>query len=763
MTDVELLALAGLLYDLKALFGETKTPVSPPVEQLFKKTELGGSLQSILSRAIAQTTPAGASAGQVFGKPLVSVFSKVQLKDQTSSHDWYHKFSPLFSTQKPQEYLFPSSTYDPSGWSKYLVDFEAELKWLSERVDLNRFDALYTHLLAFLQRYAWCIPIYQQDIALLDHSKLVSATAVCLYQQTVTESAPNDEPLCLIVGDLSGIQEYIFDITNIGAGGVARRLRARSFYITAISDVVSHLVAFRFGVPLGNILMASGGKFYVLVANTGAMENRLHKLREEVDEWFREQFNGEIMVNLAQICFSESNLLAKRNDQTGFGSVLTQLNQQLNRQKRQRGQGILTETVDQGEASKKKWKVQAFWIERDFWGHGICPSCKKFPGDQDQGLCAQCVRDVELGKVLPRTEYVAYYQPGKGGIEPNTQTMPSGYTVRALTGKELHKANDAYLVVKLNDPEIHELAAFPAGFRYLANHIPTKEHGIPVTFEEIAAQAQGRSLLGYLKADVDYLGILFAQGLRRDRGGFDTAMHLGSLSRELDLFFSGWMQHVLSNETAFQNFYTVFSGGDDLFLVGPWDQAAQLAMKIHDQFSEFTGKNREVTLSAGIIFTKDSYPISRAAKDVEDVLEEAKEHTWRDAQGGLHNRNQLAILGDTLSWDIAPTIFAEIKMLSEHSQALKSAFLYNLIEYWSMYMLWREKKKIEALRYRPLFAYDIARNLRKGDPVLYHWADDLIQSLHGSQEKPTMRHLGLIATYILFGRRKSSGRGKENG
>ncbi len=70
--------------------------------------------------------------------------------------------------------------------------------------------------------------------------------------------------------------------------------------------------------------------------------------------------------------------------------------------------------------------------------------------------------------------------------------------------------------------------------------MPLAAHGGGMSFEEIAGQARGRPLLGYVKADVDQLGILFAQGLRRDGDSYDTAAHIAALSRELDLFFSVW-------------------------------------------------------------------------------------------------------------------------------------------------------------------------------------------------------------------------------
>ena len=39
----------------------------------------------------------------------------------------------------------------------------------------------------------------------------------------------------LIAGDISGVQEYLFNVASEG-GGQARRLRARSFSIQAVAE-----------------------------------------------------------------------------------------------------------------------------------------------------------------------------------------------------------------------------------------------------------------------------------------------------------------------------------------------------------------------------------------------------------------------------------------------------------------------------------------------------------------------------------------------
>src|SRR5262249_44517413 len=114
---------------------------------------------------------------------------------------------------------------------------------LAQHLSWDDFDCVYSHMLSLLHAYAWCLPSDTQantpDVSLYDHLRVTSAIAACLYQfharraaLTDKEVARQDQTRCLLlVGDISGIQDYIFGISTIGAGGVAKRLRARSFYV----------------------------------------------------------------------------------------------------------------------------------------------------------------------------------------------------------------------------------------------------------------------------------------------------------------------------------------------------------------------------------------------------------------------------------------------------------------------------------------------------------------------------------------------------
>ncbi len=723
--DYETLLLAALLHDTGALFG-TDAPLA------VREIESKPALAAILALAETCATSGGRQHSHLVDSPLASIFSYLRHHEMDHIPPRYFDYTPLAATSSPTaDYLFPVAKPSNSR-GEYVTGFRDAFDPLMQQTARGSFDTRFNHLVSLFHRFAWCLPAHEDDVCLYDHVRLTTAGAACLLQSSEVAPQP-DRPFVLAVGDLSGIQDYIFNIAAIGAAGASRRLRARSFCIALISDLASHALADRFDLPLTNVLMSSGGKFYVLVPNLPDTEAKLASFRRDVDEWLYREYHAEIALNLAHLSFNARQFNASSRSEEGFGAFIARLNQGLATAKNRRADAILQD--------KSGWLEDRFTLGVDYGGQSDCVSCGKFPATERDRLCRQCARQSWLGSKLTRATAIAFFRDA--GMETCDLRFLSEYCVRVLDAKELANLEGSpYLIVQINDPDLSAMFPFPATFRYLANHVPRGPDDAPISFEEVAAKCRGRELVGYVKADADHLGRLLAEGLREDdETSRDSAVHVMAFSRELDLFFSGWLEHALTNR--FSDFYTVFSGGDDLFVLGPWSQTVELAAEVNSRFQQFACRNPAVSLSAGILFGKPRFPIRRAAEDVEHVLQEAK-----------RTRNCLTVLGDTLAWDQVPTVLRESETLSGFGdQALRSAFLYRLVDYGEMYQQAKHAAKAEAARYKSHFAYTVARNLRGGDPALLGWAQWLIESLFTSQPSVTMEHLGLIATTVLFARR----------
>jgi len=192
-----------------------------------------------------------------------------------------------------------------------------------------------------------------------------------------------------------------------------------------------------------------------------------------------------------------------------------------------------------------------------------------------------------------------------------------------------------------------------------------------------------------------------------------------------------------------KDMYTIYSGGDDLFLVGPWDKILEIAGHIREDFMKFT-RNPKLTLSAGVVIANHNLPIASAAEAVESALKQSK-------QGG---RNCITILDKTLTWDDWKRAREEWEKLRDSGEKISSAFLYNLLSFVEMWSKYREGD-VSGLRYHPLLAYNVSRNVNPREtPELYTWAQKLLAIRPVNEEQEwLLNHLGLITSLLIYSKR----------
>jgi len=682
--------------------------------------------------------------------PLMSVLER--LNHETDGHLTLRYHARALSEVASLDAIFPEQfqEYNPGELNKHLKVFGEDFAKLfrpgdkkQRPLDETNFEILISHLTSLIYQYTWCIPSNTQekvpDVSLFDHLKTTAAIAACLYRFHFETNSLSEKGLarhsqrrfCLAVGDISGIQRYIFDIAQVAVGGgVARRLRARSLYVQLCSEVAAHIILHRLGLPMLNMIMNSGGKFYLLLPNLPQTITALEQVQQHVDDWFLAKLNGELALNLAHTVFDEEGFKAGDEAESGFGVVLRKASESLDKRK--------SNCFVQSLGGDGKWQEGRFLLGTSFEGRSACRSCKKFPATEGD-LCVHCDRDSKTGSKIARAKYISFYSnPGSGGIPVLDYSVAVESELRDI-------GHDPYLVLKLNDTDLSGLTSCPAATKYLATHVAVAEKSdVPATFEDIARRSIGAELLGFLKADVDNLGKTFLFGLKREKNPIDTISRMTTTSRMLDLYFSGWVEHLTSTE--FRNCYTVFSGGDDLFIVGPWNEMPRLAERIKNDLDRFTG-NPKVTISAGVMPAKPNYPVARAADKAEDILKLSKKSP----------KNQITILGHTLpwaDWQVVRQEWDSLSPLIAEEGGISSAFLYNLLRYARMWRDYTQKGDVMGLRYQPLLAYNIARNLDKRKQAkLHQWADNLLKIPTEPKPRAILNNLGLIASLLIYGRR----------
>lgn len=678
---------------------------------------------------------------------LASVFSRITMEKPAPEPQYYN-----YGDYRPGN-AFPKEKNSFSGVqvTKSVQEFETTIKRIFDK-DINNFDIIFSQFLSILQRYTWCSPSNTQealpDVSLYDHLKTTCAISACLYlyhldNSDLTEKSITDdykEKFLLAVGDLSGIQKYIFDIAHGGGGGVARRLRARSFMVSAILESVSYSILELFNLPLANIVISSGGKFYILLPRIAGAEERLAQFRKELENYLYHRYRGGLAVNLAWV-----SLAGK--DFHDFGQVLLNLSELLQDSKSRPFSSIL--------AIGSAWSSELFVCPQDKVGQDLCDGCKKeFATVQveDALMCHYCEQDLLMGKALIKAKYVSY----KKGVpeRPNEFAVLQNYVVSLHD----HVGNIHYgaplLVQKINEPNIEEISKWPGTFRYLANYIPADENNSAYSFDTLAKSSKGKPYIGYFKADVDSLGQIFIYGLLGENGeNWNSISRLTTLSRMLDLFFSGWVEEALRKK--YNRCYSVFSGGDDLFLVGPWSELVDFAHELRVQFDNFTGSNQNLTLSASLIMGRPKVPIARMAGRAECALEKAKETVLPNYRSG---RNQLFAFDTIFKWNYSQVLSKQAKELAlwiEDGTAPISV-VRKLASYSRIFQeyFW-DQSKSAGLRYLPLLAYEIGRNFANAARPEKMAARDWLKSLMNFQdENASLHYLDYIIGYALYATRR---------
>ncbi|MCL6609365.1 MAG: type III-A CRISPR-associated protein Cas10/Csm1 [Geminicoccaceae bacterium] len=572
----------------------------------------------------------------------------------------------------------------------------------------------------------------EPDVSLLDHSLAVAAFAACLFRhheargELLDAAAIRDRTrpkFRLLRGDLSGIQSTLFRLASEQVKGVNRILRARSFLMGQLVEAAGLLIRRRLGLPPYVVLMRAGGQLTLLLPEVEGIEAKVAELQGEIDRWMATRYAGELalVLGLGEPLRPEDFLRGR------IATTLDRLRAATERAKQQPLRAFLS---GNGPILKEDYEEGA---------DGYCPACgvrPRKPAFTSGGVmrCEACHHEYELGVRLPKLRQLLWLD---GPGDEHTLSLFGAVRLRAVAGGE-NPFEPGGNVVSAWKPWGEEDLPWPIASRPIANHVPTffdrewddpRYRDIPETVRDIedlraggiksmaylAAASKdpqtltGRPMLAVLKADVDNLGQIFGLGLRsKTPDGKQQDNHsigrLVALSRALDWFFTGHLPHLLA--TRFPDTYTVYAGGDDLLLIGPWLSTVKLAGELREAFREYCGDNPSLTLSAGIALVSDREPLNRSADAAEEALERAKARQGKDALG---------ILGEVLDWREPnrglPWLLDKQDWLCTRlrEDEAKTSFAYKLLSFLELKERAETKADSWAAIWRARYAYFLAR------------------------------------------------------
>ncbi len=646
-------------------------------------------------------------------------------------------------------------------YEKLLMAFE------SEKIGkVNFIDAIDS----LMETYFWSVPSNTSEKnptnSLYYHSRITSGIASALYsyyhgeedKSGLSRLIESDKSILMLIGgDLSGIQKYLFDLHPEHSKYAAKTLRARSFKIKTLCDMVLHRICRQLNLPRQCILMNAGGKFMMIAPNLPQVIEILNRIKTETEAEFFNHFAGAVSLNMMwddRIKFPD---LKREN----FPDTLDAFIAGMERVKSRKFSTYLQ--------SDGKWISTNFVIT-------LCPQCGKRTVEKDEqgqfDICRHCSQEIKLGEILPKEEHFVIGK-GQPSCEASVLLYDDWYMEPYRPGGVL--TDDMYVFCIRENPTRDRDIHYP--YKPVANTLPTRGDLTPdqialingmgigehdsdtLTFDELAllsleqteeGRYRGVPLNAVLKGDVDNLGNLFSLGLRYDEYGNRKTMgfsitQYATMSTAIDWFFSAYLPAFIESDPNLRNrVYTVYAGGDDFCLIGPWNTMIDLAILLNQRFRAYCGSHPDLHFSAAIELMHGRSPIKYSVQKAEEKLHQAKK--YEDPAQSKRKKNCLNLFETTIPWEKVDrvmqwdTLFNQWLEESDTDKGFTTQFLYRLMHYSEMATQYHEKKQIKDLLYKSYLAYDLKRNFKENSQVTdklqeLAWQDELIRFLRAPLHK----------------------------
>ncbi len=587
------------------------------------------------------------------------------------------------------------------------------------------------------------------DVSLYDHCRTTASLAVPLYVYHKETNSLNEgdinnneiEKFLLVSGDFYGIQDFIF-----AAGGEQQRLRAkllrgRSFAVSLFSELAADAICTRLGLPFTAVFLNAAGKFHLIAANIPNAREQIRAEAEKINNWLFDISYGQASLGVSITAASPSQF-----SKGGFAELWDNHLRNMERQKYNRlgfaQYGVISNFLSQFNNDLEK---------------KICPFCGKRPAvieakedywiDKKGAACAVCRDHIMLGANLVKGRKIAIFSGKVHAAKDSCLLKPFFDRYQVKFYEDIAPIDDGPLIkfwqlgvnldgslptkgtLRLINGYVPTYCERDRGNQALERIIAAEDNGadlgsmiargnMPKTFNSLAAMAvtdrRGTEALGVLKADVDNLGLLMSCGMSQKRF---TLSRMATLSRRLDQFFTLYLPYLLGSNPEFQDVYTVFAGGDDLFLIGPWNRMANLAATLRSEWGRYVSGNDQeghLTFSAGISLHKTHVPVDKMAQTAEEALEQAKDN----------DRNSITMFGETVKWPDFTALHGKKETMAAwiNDEYISNVMLYRFNNF--IAMAGKEKqitagkqsvdlRDMECLKWPALFRYTLERNIKK--------------------------------------------------
>lgn len=671
---------------------------------------------------------------------LASVFGKIQLAADRRLEPRYFGQQVLtrqnFEALVPraldnEEYTNSDLTFKEHIFTAFCSDLEAVLDTFQTEAD---FSTLVNLLLVLFEKYMWCVPDFtgssETDISLFNHLKDVAGFSHAMHK------SDNARKLNLIIGDIPGIQDYIFNVTEKKA---AKILRGRSIFVQVLARNFASKFLNTLGLTECSLVMLAGGKFYIVSQSSDDFVSLFQECVKPIENYLSENFEYELGFASG---YHEFDWLDLRDGKVTFGEIIESANRDLLNRKMQ---PFASRFYADGTARTEKFVIEK---KLDVSGNGDWNSVKCAVTGKpirkgrerkiDDGLGTeeiltvdqQCKLEYDLGSEVRQGNLI---------LELDDSLLNVKRVCRVSDGpfdRETPKLLINPVLDDLLNPDVITRGVL-VNTRLLdvANFVSRGGDGL-MDFDTMASHNKGAKYLTLIKGDVDNLGLIMAQGLARDSEDTEKVNDLTAVSRtstlsnHLKYFFSIYLNGFLERweqQGTDHKVYTVFAGGDDLMLICPQSSALSLTNELNEAFENFACQNPEIHASYSLTNFRPDTPIRMVAEAAEKNQAAVKSimknpmsvesiHTDREYFSDTSDKAGMSVFGSALKANRIQDIISQSEKVTtwieNKGNAVSIGTVQRTLELAKMMLDYRRTKDGSKLIWHPLLTYYLKRNLK---------------------------------------------------
>lgn len=631
--------------------------------------------------------------------PLNSIFNRLREKQNGSEGK-----NKVFSLKnfKADSFNMPkekkeNEKLESIDYSKVLNNIKENLKSMNKNINPEKLITVLEETCSYFPSSAY---VDYPDISYYDHVKLTATISSCLYlydkenkienykeEYFGNKNLRNKEKFLFVSGEFSGIQNFIYTITSKMA---MKSLRGRSFYLELFIEHIIDEILTNLELSRVNLIYSGGSQFYLLLPNIAKASEILEKYKEIINNFLLNEVGTEI--------YFEMSYSPTTAEELGNG-----LSEEIKKENKVgeifRKNSILTSKAKLNRYSETQ--LSKLFDENSEVNHihsntKECKICKKAESEQNLErnakenagnieLCNACNSYIKLGTDISKL----YHKPDdmfilEKNCDKNLNKLifpkfPVGYVEIEFKRKKeletkLKKGEEIHRFYAINS--IYYGEGLPKNIRVGNYNIKVEKEENEyklVEFKDLVKKSKGIERLAVLRADVDDLGSLFQSGFVNKKAEepykFITLSKSVVLSRYLSDFFKRKINLILekknatnnkneifkeycdvinpNNEEA-RNIVIVYSGGDDVFAIGTWNDIIEFSVDLRNAFKEFT--NGKITLSAGIGFFSENFPVYQMAEKTGDLEKKAKYYCKNGAK--IPTKDAVALFGEETNNDL---------------------------------------------------------------------------------------------------------------